>query len=638
MPSIAVTEFGGINPSINIKLLKQSFAEVAINCDLRTRKLRPWPVPVLIGTVSDPFGNVDLGVDPLYPPNASFANQSVWADPECRDFVLENWEGNAADYYGTPDLPYANLPQGRVFYWRLNDNNLKFRRVGSAGESNAGVSTGPTCSALVVDGEGMAGGIPFATAYCATYVDNWGGEGAPGPPMLVNNYINGQRCSFLISDTNPNHTSGSVRVYRAISDFTSGEDVVNAMDTSWHLVTETPVGPGVFGFTFADAIQQHQISGDILISREFFPPPTGQIAALCKLDGGWLAVAFYDGRIAISQRHQWHAWPGRNIVQMPSNRVADAVAWNDTIMVTFFDRGPVWISVTADGIGIQTTIRDYREDEQAFSRSLFGSSERQSNRTLTRTAFGAAYWSQAGVVTVGPEGAQTIATKGLLLPSQIGTESLAPSIASSAAGPGFLPIKSVWHRGYYLTAMQWTAQRTIYSILDLPDDVSGGFDNAALTHLDFSSVVNTAGTGECIASNRDGVIILFGSAAYEWFGLDKGLGNGATAPDASTLMPYTYRSKVFVMPFETAFSAFKITAAGPIASDDSNYCRVKIWCNNRLVIDRSVSDTNTTITVRSKICRLPSSYRGTNWQFEITGKAPVDEFHLSTSYEDLIEQ
>jgi hypothetical protein len=159
MPGIHVTEFGGINPSIDIKLLKKSYAEVAINCDLRNRKLRAWPAPQLIGSVNQAFDQVDLGIDPLYPPNSSFGNQAIWDEPGCRDFVLENREGTAANNYGTTAFPYRNLPQGRVFYWRLSDNQLKFRPVGSVVEYNAGVMTGPTCSSVVVDGEGMAGGL-----------------------------------------------------------------------------------------------------------------------------------------------------------------------------------------------------------------------------------------------------------------------------------------------------------------------------------------------------------------------------------------------------------------------------------------------------------------------------------------------
>ena len=632
MPGIIVRQFAGLVPAMDLELLDSKFAEVATNCDLRNGKLRAWPAPRLVGST---FGDqVDIGVDPMYQPLAAFGDRQVWLGQGGgeRDFILQNFEGTAQANYGTGAFPFRNNPQGRVIYWRIGDNQIRFRPQLSAQEFPLGVPQGPTCSSPTVDGTGLPGGIPFATAYCATYVDQYGGEGPPGTPVLVNNYINGQRISVLVSDASADHPVGIVRLYRAISDFTSGDDPVNAMDTGWHLVSENPFGSGPTSFTFFDTIQSHQIPGDTLISREWFAPPQGPFAALCELKGGWLAVVCADGRIGISQRHQWHAFPGRNTLQMPSNRVADATAWNDTLMITFFDRGPVWVSVTADGAGINTTVREYRSDDAAFRPAVqFGNTEVQSNRTLVSTPFGATYWSQSGVVTLGPEGAQNIATKGLLLPNQIGTEALVSlSIPQNQLIPGFLPIRSAWHRGYYLTSLQSSAQTVQYALLDLPDDVSGSFPDAALTHLDFSAYVNNILSGHCFASDRDRLLFVFNNNCYEWLALDSG--PAARASEFQELLPYTWRSKRFTLPQQIAIAAVKIV--GRVRGSD---CRMKIWCNGRLVVDREVSNSSSYNIPAAKIFRLPAGYRGTDWQFELTGTAPIDEVHLATSVEDLSE-
>jgi hypothetical protein len=246
---------------------------------------------------------------------------------------------------------------------------------------------------------------------------------------------------------------------------------------------------------------------------------------------------------------------------------------------------------------------------------------------LTSTAFGAAYWSQSGVVSIGPEGAQAIATKGLILPNQIGVETLeSTSGSSNVPVPGFVPIKSIWHRGFLLTAHQSEAQRTLYTILDLPDDISGSYDNCVLTHLDLSTFTPMENTGYCIASNHDRVLLVLNGNAYEWLGLDAG------RISSQPLLPYRWLSKMFVLPYETSFSAVKVT--GALRASD---CRVRIWCNNHLVVDRTVANGSQYDQPRAKVFRLPGNFRGVNWQFEITGTAPVDEFHIATSYEELIE-
>jgi hypothetical protein len=179
--------------------------------------------------------------------------------------------------------------------------------------------------------------------------------------------------------------------------------------------------------------------------------------------------------------------------------------------------------------------------------------------------------------------------------------------------------------------MQWNAQRTIYSILDLPDDVSGSYENCVLTHLDLDAFAGTTNTGQCFVSNRNRVVFVLNNSAYEWLGLDSGPRPVvANAP----MLRYVWRSPVYVMPYEASFSALKVTSRDNLFFGD---LFVRIFCNGRIMIERSLIGFNTTSSISTKIIRLPSSFRGTDWQIEFTGTAPLDEFHLATSYEDLIE-
>lgn len=642
MPGIHVKQFGGIAPAINRKLLDPKFAQLAVNCDVRTGKLRPWPAPVAVGQVS-PQNHLDIGVHPFFAASTPLGGANAYIDPGNQDFVLENWEGGAAAHYGVTGLPVRNQPQGRVFYWRQGVQGMLWKQQGANFEQPVGISTGPRVSNLVVSGQQIAGALPFATAYCATYVDPWGAEGSPSEPTIVPNRLNGQQVSMLISDTRPQHTSGLVRIYRAISDFSTGEDPTNVFDTTWHLVGEAGGPPGDFGFTYVDTLMDHQVEGDLLLTREFHPAPVGNIAAICKLAGNWLACVFVDGRVAISQRHQFQAWPGRNIRQLPSAAVVDAVAWGDTLLICAADGGPWRLSVRAEGVGIATQLDDYRASFPAFDQPALTGGH---NRSMVATPFGAIYASAQGMVSIGPEGAIAVTTRGLVLPGQFCQSTLQLESQANVNSPGFLPAAGVWHQGHYLGAVAAGPENGTpyrYMLLDLPDGIVGNFADAVLTHLDLSPVTGPQ-TGQadfllpgyCFTSYRDRLLFLVNGRCWDWRGLDASPIANLIFPETSQTLPYRWRSKLFVLPQITAMSAVKV--CGLIVNPDLS-CRIRIWCDGRLVIDRLVGTNATAVQIQARqfIFRLPAGWRGTDWMFELYGNAPIDEVHIATSVKELAE-
>lgn len=642
MPGIHVTQFGGIAPAINRKLLDPKFAQVAINCDLRTGKLRPWPAPVAVGDLPSGY-HIDVGVHPFYQALTAMGGATAYLDPDNQDFVLENWEGGAASNYGSTGLPIRNQPQGRIFYWRQGVQNMLWKAQGTSFEQPVGITSGPTLSAFVVSGQQIADAIPFATAYCATYVDPWGAEGSPSEPTIVPNRLNGQQVSMLVSDTRSQHTSGLIRIYRAVSDFNTGEDPTNVFDTTWHLVYETGGPPGQFGFTYTDTLLDHEIAGDLLLTREFHQAPSGNIAAMAKLAGNWLVCVFVDGRVAISQRHQFQAWPGRNIRQLPSAAVVDAVAWGDTLLICAADGGPWRLSVRADGVGIATQLDDYKAEFPAFSQpSLRGGH----NRSMVRTPFGAMYASAQGMVSIGPEGAIAVTTRALVLPGQFCQPTTTLESQNEPGLPGFLPAAGVWHQGHYVGAVGDTSGSGAphrYMLFDLPDAISGAFQDAMLTHLDFTSVTGPADGGSapltpgvCFTSYRDRLLFLVNNRCWDWRGLDASPIQNTAIPDSGQLLPYRWRSKLFVMPQITSMAAVKVSG---LILDPDLYCHMRIWCDGKLVIDRRVGVNARFVDIQARqfIFRLPGGFRGTDWIFELSGNAPIDEVHIATSVKELAE-
>lgn len=86
---------------------------------------------------------------------------------------------------------------------------------------------------------------------------------------------------------------------------------------------------------------------------------------------------------------------------------------------------------------------------------------------------------------------------------------------------------------------------------------------------------------------------------------------------------YHWKSKTFVLPQITTMSAFK--AVGPC----NGGLQVKIWCDQQLAADFICNTPDPH--------RIPSQYRGCEWEIELIGDRTIREVHLATSMVELSE-
>lgn len=421
-----------------------------------------------------------------------------------------------------------------------------------------------------------------ARAYTYTWVDQFGIESAPAPASRTYKAMDGSIFTITGFGTPPSNAV-ACRLYRtgAKPETEGAADKPLVYNTTFQLVKEYDAADVSGGVT--DNYDLMDIEGDSLETTLDCLPQSG-LRGVVSLDNGYYA-GFKGNVLYISERNQVWNWPAGQALEF-DDRITGIAEVSDIVCVaTSGSPLRVQVKLEQDNLLGEQTLTMMPEVVRS-EKVLPGMSQ----RSICSTPIGAVYVSEYGLILIPPQGDAVNLTK-----DRIGED----------AWPAYAPSRIMWVNGFVYGASPHKPHGIRVEVKSQSDGVSEPGD-----------VCTVSMQASAVHAGRDGkAYFLNGGKVYRW--------------DAGTsLLPYTWRSKVTKLQRITAFTAAKV--AGAYASDVT-FTAYKVDDRGalRASFTRTVSD--------SKPFRVRPGKRVTDHAFELTGTATIHELHIATSLAELYE-
>jgi hypothetical protein len=167
--------------------------------------------------------------------------------------------------------------------------------------------------------------------YAETFVTEWGEEGPPSVPSVVQKVTPAQDAvvSNMTTTITGNYNVTKKRLYRSIVSRTTG--------TSFFLVAEIDLSVATYTDSkldseINDAANELKSDGNGRVGRSWQPPPSG-LTGLIQMPGGILA-GFVGREVYLSEPYQPHAWPVGYSKGVDYDIVGLAVTGNTLVVMT----------------------------------------------------------------------------------------------------------------------------------------------------------------------------------------------------------------------------------------------------------------------------------------------------------------
>jgi hypothetical protein len=582
MATLRVGLFGGIIPRLDPRSLPDVNAQQAINTRLTSGALRPWwrgkEIAVLPQDNYVSFYRYDIdGVQYI----AGFERQTKVAKG-----VLVN------DAY---DRLYLSNSEG---FFVTTKQDL---RDGIA-PARAGVPV-PTFSDAGASAEGGSAAYNTTRVYVATLVTKYGEEGAP---QLLEPAIGSSEGKWTIRNLNtrtfdPTYSNVThLRLYRTITSQTG---------VDYRLAAEFPIDD--VPASYIDEMKDTELaSASVLISLGWTMPPL-ELQGVITLANGFLA-GFVGRTVYFSHPYYPHAWPEDYQLAVDDDIVALGTYGNALVIATV-NRPAVAMGMTPDAMSL------IKSDESIPCLSA---------RSLVSSTSAVMYASERGLVAYGDAGGFQTLTEAFLKGDEW-RELYRPE-----------NIAAMLYEGRYLGMY---GQQLGFS-LDFSDPTSG-----------FTEIQQTGvrAIGQDDVSGY-ALMLLEGGRVVQFDG------------DYMHPMTYNWRSKRYMVGKPQNFGAFQLrgefdrltqlvqpplpnapnphgdTINDETINDDEiggtdpgvrtgweilDAVLVRVFCDQKLVMEKLVRD--------EKPHRLPSGYKGSMFEFELSGQVPVSSFTLASTIKAL---
>lgn len=602
--SIRVTSFSGINTMVAARLLPNNGAQHAHNCLLWDGALRPLAKWIkLEGVEYAARYSIDVLDD----------GKSVVTSSLKEVIFLDT------------DMYESGAQLGLTFVSAGNTSNLRYGKQGAPITDAKAIGVPkPELTSTLNYTPGFFSSTPVARVYAVSGVRKVGDMKQEGPIAVVPNQdsfrtdvFEGDVVAMDITVTAPDGMPYDfVRLYRAISEAETGKEEINEFNTSWHLVKELSNTPIVYNDDGLSAPL------DLYLAGNFYPPPTLAFFKLGETEQGNFVAITVDGRIAVSERYLFHAWPMENRFDV-FTEVTDAVVQHNNMYIGT-TKNPMVMAIS-DGkeLSVQGNIVTYKESYPCKSGSM------------DKTPSGAIYASDAGVVALDKEGMQLFAggvesgpnplykieyKQTELVGSEYKIITYKTPMRFSHTTYG------AYYRGTYIGFCLIPANfltpegDTLYFskayMLNTGSSLDGTKPLQRLITCDSPTNVRQH------AKASNGVYVLADDGVWRMPFPDSGQNSsGLNDYVESDKMCYRWKSKKFVMRGETVMGACKVVHdCGPV--------RIKIYADCCCVYETTVSD--------CKPFTLPLNVVGTEFEFELIGSATVHEVHIAQSIKDLL--
>jgi hypothetical protein len=315
MVGMRMANFGGMIPLVSSRLLPDNMASAAVNGYFRNGEIRGVREPTILHTFAE---------SPAYAKAVRIPDPSDAANPV--------WFGLVSAYGHLSPNPLVNDAFNR-FLWL--DNNapgtpatLKQNSLARIKDGDPAILLGvpaPAAAPTVVVSGGS--GIVETRSYVFTYVNLFGEEGPPSPPVTESGYAN---ATWEVSDmTDPAFASARgithSRLYRTVS---------GTIGTQFYRVAQIDVADEHHDDTALGSTLASQ--GNTLESTTWEPPD--DVEGFVEMPNGFFA-AWSGKNLYFSEPFRPWAWPPQYVVATASRIVACGVV--DQTLVVLTESAPV---------------------------------------------------------------------------------------------------------------------------------------------------------------------------------------------------------------------------------------------------------------------------------------------------------
>lgn len=620
MTTISLSNFNGIVPRTGAANLQPVNAQIASNTKLHSGEIRSWKDKVV------EYRTIQSGVQTIFKMEGP-SGEGAWAEWTCDTDVAFS--------------PLADLEEHRIYYSEngvCKKTNWSMAHDGKSGDPlprnwlYMGVPRPEKGPKLTVElAEDTSAENTENRVYLWTWVSTFGNvseESVPSEPTTVECSISGGRVLVSGFPTAPteHYNITSLRLYRAVAG--SSEIVYMMVDefkvVKGEVVTSSRSDNGV---AFVDGVYpDERLTADlgvVLESLYYEEPPEG-LRGLVNMPNGMIA-GFIGNQVWFCEPYMPHAWPSTYMLTTDSQIVGLGVYGNTLVVCT--ERQPYTVYGT--------------HPSSVTQEKLPMSQPCVNKRSIAYDQYGVLYASMNGLVVIAG-GQMDVFTRDLFT-REDWMEYNPPVMVGAMYNNNYIC-------GY---AIGNERRALVFSRGDTPALVEIDFDPRCLFVERITS--NIYGL-----SYEDGVV----------YKLDASEKN---------LMPYTWKSKLFVYPRSLSFSCIKLDADFKDAEvvQKTNAEREEILAYNKTQVDKYAGDclqgcfndaTFNTWTVNGGVlqdapeyarlrsvratvyaeekaiytkefvsasaCRLPRA-NAYKWEIELSGEIPIRGVQMATSMAEL---
>lgn len=435
-------------------------------------------------------------------------------------------------------------------------------------------TTAPSLNVIggAVDEEGEFTAPLRTRSYCATFVSIYGEESQPG--LTVEGVGPGDANWVLTNIPQPTQPVGEVPIdkVRIYRTITAASGT-----TTFFLVREVEIG--VTGFT--DDTADTTISGKPQLLSTTWAPPIEGLQGIIAMPNG-IFVSWKDNNLYFSENYRPHAWPAEYMITVQYPIVGLGVFGNTCVVCTKGQPSAV------------TGVKSANMNLITNSASI----PCLSRRSIVSTPEGVMYASETGMILQSPQGIANL-TKEF-----IGRDK--------------------WTTEYHPDQLRAVTVEGVYTAIN-GDAVTDGFqiDQSGVIFVDVpgpaSDVMVDVWSGKPLVISQGNV--------YEW------------QKAGATPLPWVWRSKMFRTPFEVNFGCYEaFYQADPTIPPIQEVLRIKVYVlqrGDKVLTRKLIYDQGLNGFDSSKVKRLPAGFKADYWQFELSGTARLEAFHVATTIGEL---
>ena len=585
MVALKLQNFGGMIPAVDPHLLPPNSAEHCENAWVNSGALQGFRELELIYTPTDPLTKRVFRI-PVEKVDSARIFNSYWLE------------------FDTPNVTVIQAPtigdQFERYYWASDNGRPYYNTKARIASGDPPLVLGVPAPS-VAPGVTVSGGSPptESRAYVYTWVTQFGEEGPPSPPTLVNGNIDGTWTITLTAPTTANTDDrllDKVRIYRTVSGV-GGE-------TDYFFVAEQSISVTTYADTTAS------VTGNRLLESIFWTEPPTDLQGFVTMPNGIIA-AWRENEIWFCEPFRPHAWPVSYQVSVESKVVGCGAIGQTLIVCT--EGAPFAVS----GINpASMAISRLATFEPCVSRG-----------SIVSTPIGVIYASPNGLALANP-GASVVVTRQMISRDKWGDLLPLPTLFGA-----------IFNGSYYCfgTIARGTFDDGAFDEAFLVDDYTGAYTGAYIDVNDMRvaysalnspvpvrSVYTDFWTGEVFVHRDDGVY---------WLDQSPKRARGA----------FSWRSKILETPNQRNFEAMRVyfttfpdtPELNPVqnvspaqALQPDQWGLVRVYADGNLRFTRELRRSG-------EFFRLPSGFKATFWQIEIEARVRIDSVEIATTAREL---